>query len=158
MTKIRLEPPKRFGPNLLLAERTGSIQGSSPLPLNMDSDSQDFFEELASCSRTGFKTRFSRTARRLGLNRGLSRGELARLYEAAFIAALCNISFNGLGGCGGEIRPDKEQTRCRLEQSFMDACDNFYRSPGWKVLKPAQKKSIHSIFLSVSVSEENLAH
>jgi hypothetical protein len=40
----------------------------------------------------------------------------------------------------------------------MDACENFYRSPGWKVLKAPQKKSIRSIFLSVAVSEENLAH
>ena len=93
----------------------------------------------------------------MGLNNGLNRSDLSCLYEAAFLAALCNISFNGLGGCAGEIRPEKELTRCRLEQSFMDARDNFYRSAGWKSLKPAQKKSIKSIFLSVLVSEENLA-
>lgn len=124
----------------------------------MDADSQEFFEELASCSRTGFKTKFGRVARRLGLTLGLNRIELSRLHEAAFLAALCNISFNGLGGCGGEIKPEKEPTRCRLEQAFMDACENFYCSPGWKTLKPAQKKSIQTVFLSVSVSEENLAH
>ena len=124
----------------------------------MDADnSQDFFEELASCSRTGFKVKFGRVARRLGLNDGLNRSEISRLYEAAFLAALCNISFNGLGGCLGEIRPEKELTRCRLEQSFMDASENFYNSPGWKALTAAQKKSIRTIFLTVSVSDENLA-
>jgi hypothetical protein len=124
----------------------------------MDADSQDFFEELASCPRTGFKTKFSRTARRLGLKVELNRSELAALYEAAFLAALCNISFNGLGGCGGEIRPEKEPTRCRLEQAFMDACRNFYRCSGWKALSPAKKKSIRLIFFDVTITEENLAH
>jgi hypothetical protein len=123
----------------------------------MDADSPEFFEELASCSRIGFKTRFGRTARSLGLNVGLKRSELSRLYEAAFLAALCNISLNGLGGCEGAIRPEKEPTRCRLEQAFMDACHNFYCSTGWKALTAAQKKSIRTIFLSVFVSEENLA-
>jgi|SRR5579862_6774855 len=123
----------------------------------MDADSQEFFEELASCSRTGFKSKFGRVARRLGLNDGLNRSEISRLYEAAFLAALCNISFNGLGGCGGEIRPDRELTRRRLEQSYMDACNIFYKCSGWKALTARQKKSIRSIFLSVSVSEENLA-
>jgi hypothetical protein len=96
-------------------------------------------------------------ARRLGLRDGLKRAELSCLYEAAFVAALCNISFNGLGGCGGEIKPEKESTRCRLEQAFMDACDNFYRCAGWRALTPGQQKSIRSIFLTVSVNEENLA-
>ncbi len=123
----------------------------------MDAESQDFFEELASCSRTGFKTKFGRTARRLGLNVGLNRNELYRLYEAAFLAALCTISFNGLGGCAGGIRPEKEPTRRKLEQAFMDACHNFYRSAGWKALPTPQKKSIRTIFLFVSVSEENLS-
>ena len=123
----------------------------------MDSDSQDFFEELTSCSRRGFKTRFGRVARRLGLNRNLERSELNCLYEAAFLAALCNISFNGQGGCGGEIRPERELTRCRLEQSFMDACHNLYRCSGWKALTAAQKKSIRVIFLTVLVEQANLA-
>jgi hypothetical protein len=123
----------------------------------MDADSQDFSEELAGCSRPAFKSKFSRLARRLGLRDGLKRAELSCLYEAAFLAALCNISFNGLGGCGGEIRPEKESTRWRLEQAFMDARDNFYRCAGWQALTAAQQKSIRSIFLTVSVNEENLA-
>ena len=124
----------------------------------MDAENQDFFEELASCPRAGFKTRFGRTLRRLGLNQGLDRKELMGLYEAAFLAALCNISFNGQGGCGGEIRPEKEPTRRRLEHAFMDACHNFYSCAGWKALKRNQKKSIQTIFLSVAVEAENLAY
>ena len=123
----------------------------------MDADSQDFSEELSSCPRPGFKTKFGRLARRLGLNSGLNRSELTRLYEAAFLAALCNISFNGLGGCEGEIRPDREISRCRLEQAFMDACHNFYSSSGWKALSASRKKSIRAVFLTVLVAENNLA-
>ena len=123
----------------------------------MDADSQDFYEELASCPRTGFKGKFTQVSRRMGLNGGLDRSELCRLYEAAFLAALCNISLNGLGGCGGVIKPEREPTRRRLEQAFLDACHNFYRCPGWKALPPARKKSIQSIFLAVAVAEENLA-
>ena len=123
----------------------------------MEDDRQDFFEELTSCSRSSFKTKFGRTARRLGLNAGLKREDLSRLYEAAFLAALCNISFNGLGGCGGAIKPEKEPTRRRLEQAFMDARENFHRSPGWKTLAAARKKSIEAVFLTVLVDEENLA-
>jgi len=123
----------------------------------MDADSQDFSEELESCSRPGFKDRFSQIFGRLGLEGGLKPGEVSRLYEAAFLAALCNISFNGLGGCGGVIKPEKETTRCRLEQAFMDARDNFFRCAGWKSLPPARKKSIRAIFLTVLVAEENFA-
>lgn len=123
----------------------------------MDADSQDFSEELTSCSRTGFKGRFGRLTRRMGLNAGLTRTELRDLYEAAFLAALCNISFNGLGGCGGEIRPDKEATRRRLEQAFMEARNRFYASTGWAALPSARKKSIQEVFLTVQVAEENLA-
>ena len=123
----------------------------------MSADSQDFFEELESCSRPGFKGKFGQVSRRLGLNGGLSRSELSCLYEAAFLAALCNISFNGLGGCGGEIKPEKEPTRRRLEQAFMDARDNFYGCSGWKRLPAKRKKSIQTVFLTVEVAEENLA-
>src|SRR5271167_2639877 len=110
----------------------------------MDADSQDFSEELESCSRSGFKGKFGQLARRLGLKSGLNRSELSCLYEAAFLAALCNISFNGLGGCEGEIRPDKEATRRRLEQAFMDARDNFYGCAGWKALPAPRKKAIQT--------------
>lgn len=123
----------------------------------MDDDCPDFFDEMTSCRRPDFKTRFARTLRRLGLNAGLTREELSRLYEAAFLGALCNISFNGLGGCGGEIRAEKEPTRRRLEQAFMDARQNFYRCSGWKTLTAERRKSIESVFLTVEVGDENLA-
>jgi hypothetical protein len=123
----------------------------------MDTDSQNFSEELESCSRPGFKRRFGQIFRRMRLEGGLNRAEISCLYEAAFLAALCNISFNGLGGCGGVIRPEKEATRRRLEQAFMDSRDNFFKCPGWKALAPARKKSIQAVFLTVSVAEENFA-
>lgn len=123
----------------------------------MDAESQDFSEELESCSRPGFKTRFGQISRRMGLNGGLNRSEITCLYEAAFLAALCNISFNGLGGCGGVIRPEKEATRRRLEQAFMDARDTFRSCAGWQALPAARKKSIEAVFLTVLVSEENFA-
>ena len=123
----------------------------------MDADSPEFFEELTSCSRSSFKPKFDRTLRQLRLNPGLKQEEVARLREAALLAALCNISFNGLGGCAGEIRPEKEPTRRRLEYAFMDACNNFFLSPGWKKLPPAQKESVRNVFLTVVVEEENLA-
>ena len=123
----------------------------------MKSDGQDFSEELESCSRQGFKSRFGKICRRMGLDGGLSRGELSCLYEAAFLAALCNISFNGLGGCGGVIKPERESARRRLEQVFMDARENFFHCPGWQALPDTRQKSIQAIFLTVLVADENLA-
>ena len=119
-------------------------------------DSQDFSEELANCPGQGFKGKFGQITRRLRLHSGLSRSELSCLYDAAFLAALCNIAFNGLGGCGGEIRPEKERTRCRLEQAFMEARTSFYSCTGWKRLPAGRKKSINRVFLTVKVADENL--
>src|SRR5437660_9765420 len=65
----------------------------------MEADGYGFSEDLTGCSRQAFRTKFGRTARRLGLNNGLKREELSRLAEAAFLAALCNVALNGLGGC-----------------------------------------------------------
>src|SRR5260370_21740890 len=121
----------------------------------MEADSQEFFEELANCSSKGFKAKFAQISRRMGLSSGLNRNELCRLYEAAFLAALCKISFNGLGGCDGEIKPEREPTRRRLEQAFMGACDQLYRCAGWKSLASNQKKLIQKIFLTVLVADEN---
>ena len=123
----------------------------------MDADSFDFSEELTGCSREAFRTKFGRTARRLGLNNGLRREELSRLSEAAFLAALCNIALNGLGGHAGEIRPENEPVRRDLEGAYMNACRNFYLSPGWKTLPAAQKEAIRAVFLTVVVEEKNLA-
>ncbi len=124
--------------------------------LSMEADSQEFFEE-ANCSSKGFKGKFAQISRRMGLSIGLNRNELRRLYEAAFLAALCNISFNGLGGCHGEIKSEREPTRRRLEQAFMGARDQLYRCSGWKALASNRRKSIQKTFLTVVVTDENLA-
>ncbi len=155
MTKIRLEPG--FYQSHSSIQRDAEARRPSELRTDMDADNQDFSEELESCPRPGFKTRFGQISRRMGLDGGLSRSEITSLYEAAFLAALCNISFNGLGGCGGVIRPEREPARRKLEQAFMDARDNFFGCPGWKSLSPKRKKSIQAVFLTVLVSEENLA-
>ena len=94
---------------------------------------------------------------RLGLGDALAADELSLLYEAAFLATLCNIAFNGLGGCGGEIKPERETSRIMLEREFMAARDNFFRSAGWKALPPTQRGSIEKIFLDVFVIQANLA-
>jgi hypothetical protein len=123
----------------------------------MDADGYEFSEELTGCSREVFRTKFGRTVRRLGLNNELRRAELNRLSEAAFLAALCNFALNGLGDCAGEIRPEHEPVRRDLESAYMDACRNFYLSPGWKKLPAARKESIRAVFLTVFVEEKNLA-
>lgn len=87
----------------------------------------------------------------------MSRDELSFLYQAAFCATLCNIAFNGLGGCGGVIRPQRELSRRRLEQDFMAARDKFFASAGWRALPNPQKSSVQRIFLNVFVMDENLA-
>jgi hypothetical protein len=136
------------------------VRGGGPAPAEfgrMDADSYEFSEDLSGCSRQVFRTRFARTARRLGLNNGLKREELNRLAEAAFLGALCNVALNGLGGCDGEIRPENEPVRRDLEGAYMNACHNFYLSPGWKKLRTAQKDSIRAVFLTVVVEEKNLA-
>lgn len=124
----------------------------------MNADSEEFFEESTSCPRSSFKTKFDQTIRQMRLNPALKPAEMARLGEAAFLAALCNISFNGLAGCEGRIDPDKEQTRRRLEVAYMDACRDLYLSPGWKKISTAQKESVRNVFLTVMVDDENLAH
>ena len=123
----------------------------------MDADSFDFSDELTGCSREAFRAKFGRTARRLGLNNALKRVELSRLCEAAFLAALCNIALNGLGGYAGEIRPENESVRRDLEGAYMNACRNFYLSSGWKKLPAPKKEAIRAVFLTVLVEEQNLA-
>ena len=123
----------------------------------MEADGYEFSEELTGCSRQAFRTKFGRTARRLGLSNRLKREELNRLAEAAFLAALCNVALNGLGGCEGDIRPENEPVRRDLEGAYMNACQNFYASPGWGKLPAAQKESLRAVFLTVAVEERNLA-
>ena len=101
-----------------------------------------------------FKMRFEHTVTRLALG---SRLELRQLCDAAFYARLCNIAFNGLGGCGGQIRPDRELNRIAIERAFMKACQAFWSSQGAQRLPDEPKGMIRGLFLSVSVSEQNLA-
>jgi hypothetical protein len=123
----------------------------------MKTDGHDFLEQLEAFPPASFEGKFLKTSTRLKLGNYLSAEELSRLYRAAFRSALCNIAFNGLGGCDSEIKPDQEPNRRRLETEFMIARDRFFESPGWSSLPKSQKGSIERSFLTVVVSEENLA-
>jgi hypothetical protein len=123
----------------------------------MDTDGQSFLNQLANSSGNGFAVRFSRISTRLGLGVYLNGNEMSLLYEAAFYATLCNIAFNGLGGCGGMIKREKEQIRIGIEREFMAARDKLRASAGWKGLMPSQKESVRNIFLRVAVREDKLA-
>jgi len=116
-----------------------------------------YLNELAGFPPKTFPSHFSSSATRLRLGTFLDRTELKWLYEAAFVAALCNIAINGLGGCGGRIKPEREPNRRRLEQEFMAARDKLYASAGWRALPPFVRHPIQRIFLRISVNEENLA-
>jgi len=120
-------------------------------------DGEQLLKELANFPAKTFESHFSRTSRRLGLGPRLTREELTLLYRAAFLATLCNISFNGLGGCEGEISPDREGTRTGLEREFMAARDEFYACRGWQNLRASQQGPIQRVFFTVSVTEQNLA-
>jgi len=62
---------------------------------------EEYLNELAGFPPMTFPSHFSSSATRLRLGTALDRTELNWRYEAAFVAALCNIAINGLGGCGG---------------------------------------------------------
>ena len=123
----------------------------------MKVEGQQFLDLLATFPPRSFERDFSKTSKRLGLGVVLSQQDLELLLDAAFSAGLCNIAINGLGGCRGEIKPQRELNRIWLEQEFMAARDAFYACPGWNVLRPSQKASIARIFLRVQVSKEKLA-
>ncbi len=93
---------------------------------------------------------------RLRLGRWLDSADLTILYEAAFEAAMCNVCFNGFGGCRGEIKPELEGHRRSLETRFMEARDRLYGSPGWAELPRLVRQSIHRIFLTIYIADENL--
>jgi hypothetical protein len=123
----------------------------------MKTDGHDFLKKLANSSPNTFEVRFARTSKRMGLSTSLTSEDLNLLYEAAFYAALCNIAFNGLGGRGGDIKPESELTRIKLEQGFMCARERFFNSQGWDTLGKMRKASIERVFLTVTIFEENLA-
>ena len=118
---------------------------------------EEYLNELAGFPPRTFPSHFSCSATRLRLGTVLDRTELKWLYEAAFAAALCNIAINGLGGCGGRIKPEREPNRRRLEKDFMAARDRLYACAGWQALSPFVRHSIQSTFLRVSVNEDKLA-
>jgi hypothetical protein len=124
----------------------------------MKSDGQEFLAEFSGSAPNSFEGRFANISTRLDLGNALCGKELSLLYQAAFNATLCNIAFNGLGGCGGEIRPDRELNRTMLETRFMFSRDRFFGSAGWRALPKSRQESIERIFLTVFVTEENLAH
>jgi hypothetical protein len=98
-----------------------------------------------------------KASKRLALADALDQEEMGRLYRAAFRARLCNIAFNGLGGCEGEISPDQEGHRMRLERDFMAARDHFFASPGYRLMRRSQKGAVEAAFLKVVVTDQNLA-
>jgi hypothetical protein len=118
---------------------------------------EKYLRELTGYPAKSFAGHFSSIATRLQLGTALDRTELRWLYEAAFFATLCNIAINGLGGCGGIIKPEREPHRRRLERDFMEARDKLYACAGWQALPPFVSDSIQRIFLQVSVNEDNLA-
>ena len=116
-----------------------------------------YLKELALFPPKTFPNRFSGIATRLHLGTAMDRTELKWLYDAAFRATLCNIAINGLGGCGGRIKPEREPNRRRLEREFMVARDKLYASAGWQALRPLVRHPIQTVFLRISVNEDNLA-
>jgi hypothetical protein len=123
----------------------------------MITDGQGFLDRLASSSSSGFEVNFANTATRHGFGLSLNCNELKLLCDAALCAAWCNIAFNGLGGCRGEIRSDREANRMILERKFMAARDEFCASVGWQRLAESAKESIRRIFLNIFVVGDNLA-
>lgn len=118
---------------------------------------EDFLEKLARFPANTFEARFLRAARSLRLDLTFSMEELRLLYRASFRAALCHVAFNGLGGCAGRIRPELERNRRRLEEEFMAAAARVYACAGWRHLTGSEQARLRQIFLTVLVTDENLA-
>ena len=118
---------------------------------------EEYLDELAGFPPKTFPSHFASRATNLHLGAALDRNELKWLYVAAFEATLCNIAINGLGGCGGKIKPEREPNRRRLERDFMAARDRLYGCAGWQTLSPSDRHPIRSTFLRVSVDADNLA-
>jgi hypothetical protein len=153
LPEYREFPASQECPSDPLWPRSGNLSSKK---LDMKTNGQKFIEQLAGFPPRSFESKFSKIATRLHLAPALDRAELECLFEAALLAILCNISFNGLGGCGGIIKPDRETNRIRLEREFMAACDKLYAAAGWKALPPFVRHPIQTHLLHVSVHEENL--
>ena len=123
----------------------------------MSTEGQTYLAELSALPPNTFENNFSKTSTILDLGSFLNRRELEQLYHAAFLAALCNIALNGLGGFNNSISPLQERERVALEHTFMAARNLFYRSAGWFRLPAAQRASIVKAFLRVQVIARNFA-
>ena len=123
----------------------------------MKTDGHDFLEQLTTFPPTSFEGRFLKTSTRLRLAAYLCAEELSLLYRAAFRAGLCNIAFNGFGGCDPGIKPEQEPNRRRLETEFMISRDKLFACCGWKGLPQPRKEAVNRTFLTVLVTDENLA-
>ena len=123
----------------------------------MITDGQAFLEKLGKFPSNTFEAKFLRSSLKMGLCKVLAAEEMRLLYRTAFRAVLCNIALNGLGGCGGLIRPEREINRVRLEQDFMAFRNRFFACAGWQNLRGPQRERIERQFLTVAVAEENLA-
>jgi hypothetical protein len=120
-------------------------------------DAPNFLEDLARLPADTFESRFSKVAVELGLGALFDGNELKLLYDAALCASLCNLAFNGSEASGGEIRPEHEAQRRKLEGDFMVAREIFWASPGWQTLSDSEREPIEQHFLRVLVAEEKLA-
>jgi hypothetical protein len=139
---------------------SGSVCGGYPggrKQTDMRTTGEEYLSELAGFPEKSFPNRFSSIASLFSLGRLLDREELVRLYEAAFAAVLCNIAFNGLGGCCGRIRPQDEPNRRRLEREFMIARARLDACVGWQTLPPGVRNPIQQSFLRVVVDDDKLA-
>lgn len=122
----------------------------------MQTDGQALLQHFLSYSSNKFERRFARIAVRLELGPVLGARGLTLLYEATFLATLCNLTLNGLGFFSGDGRPERETIRTMLEREFMRARERFAQCPATRRLSATQMSSIDSILLRVSVADENL--
>jgi hypothetical protein len=118
---------------------------------------QQFLEKLAEFPSDTFEYYFSQVADSLCLGEAMEAEDLRRLSEAALWARFCNISFNGLGGCNGEIKPQRERHRITLEQKFMARKEELRDCAAWHALSSFQRDTAARFFLDVFVAENNLA-
>ena len=124
---------------------------------SMGMNGHRFLALLAGHGKTGFTSNFARICTKLGLGGLFGADELKQLYAAALFATLCSIAFNGLGGCGGEIKPGMELQRLVLERDFMEARADLFATAGWRALNRELKERTAAIFLQVLVDDGNLA-
>ena len=123
----------------------------------LNTSGQEFLGLLAGFPKNTSECVLARSATRLELGIELDRDELALLFDAALRASVCYIAFNGLGGCRGKIKPEREVHRIQLERDFMAGRDTFFTTSGWQSLLRARKTLIHSAFLEIVVRADRLA-